>query len=372
MDEEKEKENEPRFVGIPVITKGKRVLLHLGDFFIVFILSLLLFHVGVYPLGRVIVDYPGQMDSLHVAQTKRDGVLYGMDLLFPVSESATGYEHFEESLTYTSDQFVHTFVDSAFNQKYNVFANYFVDIYQEKADYIDFFKTLDAKTSFFDFTGEKVALKKEYVDEFAAKYNPDDTMSEKGLADFQTFEDKIFAQGYSRMLNDIMKRDLVLDGVSYQAQQNIISRVLNDGRMLVVSCSVISFLLVWLVNHLLIPTFSKKRKTLAMMLLRTERIHRNTYEPLSIPMAYIASIYALAGEMLCVLFVPWGITNFNELFSLPLLFPLALISLAYILGSLAVTLFDAYNRTLGDLLCNSYVLTADGFDTLVREKGIKA
>lgn len=372
MDEIEATTNQPRFIGITCVSKGKRVLLHLGDFFIVFILALVLFHAGIYPLGRVIVDYAGQMDSLHAAQEKRDSVLYGHELLFPVSSSATTYDAFEDSLAYTSECFVHAFVDSSFDQKHNVFATYFKQIRGQNEEYIDFFKTLDEKYSFFDITSTEVSLKPLYVQEFAPKWNPDDTMSEKGKADYQNFEDKIFAQGYSRMLSDIGERDLVKDGISYQTEQKTITKVLNDGRMLVVTCAIISFLVLWIINHLLIPTLSKKRKTLAMMMMRVERIHKETYEPLSIPLAYLASFYALAGEMLCVLFVPWGVTNFNELFSLPLLFPLALISLAYILGSLAVVLFDAYNRTLGDFLCHSYVLGADEFDTLVREKGYKA
>ncbi len=372
MDDIEKTNDEPRFVGIACVTKWKRVLVHLGDFFIVFIFSLLFFHAGVYPLGRVIVDYPAQMDALHVAQEKRDGVLYGHELLFPVSEQTKTYADFEDSLANTSLQFVHCFVDEAYGQKYDVFATYFTNIHNEKPEYIDFYKTLDAKYSFLDITADKVTLKPLYVAEFAPKFNPDDTMSEKGKQDYQTFEDKIFAQGYSRMLEDIMKRDLTYGEVSYKTEQNKITKVLSDGRMLVVTCAIVSFVVIWLINHLLVPTFSKKRKTLAMMMLRVERIHKDTYEPLSIPMAYLSSFYALAGEALCVLFIPWGTTNFNELFSLPLLFPLALISLAYILGSLAMLLFDAYNRTLGDFLCRSYVLGADEFDTLVREKGYKS
>jgi hypothetical protein len=76
----------------------------------------------------------------------------------------------------------------------------------------------------------------------------------------------------------------------------------------------------WVINHMLIPTLSKKRKTLGMMMMRIERIHKDTYAPLSLPMGYLSAFYAMAGEALCVLFIPWGTINFNELFSLPLLY----------------------------------------------------
>ncbi|MCR5348472.1 MAG: hypothetical protein K6E59_02540 [Bacilli bacterium] len=362
------RQEEPKIVGIHCLGKWKRTLLYLGDFFIVFLLSLLLFHIATYPLGRLVVNYDGQMDSLHAAQTRRDGILYGEGLLYPTAEGATGYAEFEANLEYTSDKFIHYFVDNSVGAKYDVFARYF-SIRADQPAYVSFYKTLDERYGFFDFTETTAKLKAEYVAEFAPKWNPDDTMSEKGKTDFQTFEEKIFVQGYNKMLLDIEEKDLVYQGVSYNQEQAEVSRVLSNGRKLVVTCVFATFLVVWLVNHLLVPTLNKKRKTLGMMMMRMERIHKDTYEPLSIPMGYLMSLYALAGEAFCVLFIPWGTTNFNELFSLPLLFPIALISVAFVLGSFVTLLVGSYNQTLGDLLCRSYVLGEDEFDMLIQEKG---
>ena len=104
-------------------------------------------------------------------------------------------------------------------------------------------------------------------------------------------------------------------------------------------------------------------------MLRIERIHKKNFDCLSIPMAHLSSFYSLAAYAFMPMFIPWGSTNFNELFSLPVLFPLALFSLAYLIGSTAFMLFDPFNRSLGDFLCQSYCIQNDDYDLLVQQKG---
>ena len=369
--EEMTANEEPKIIDIHPLGKWKRVLLYLGDFFLVFIVSLLLFHLAIYPLGRLMVDYEGQMTSLHAAQEKRDSVLYHYELLFPSKEQATTYADFEDNLAYTAKNYIHAMTDSSFEPKYDVFAHYYREIRQDDAAWVSFYARLDEKQGFFDITSTSVSLKQQYKEEFAPAFNPDDTMSAQGQKDYQTFESKIFALGYDALLKDIENNDLTFDGKSYKTEQNFVSTVLSNGRRLVVVCALVTLLFVWMLNHLLLPALNKKRKSLAMMFLRIERVHKKTLETPSIPMAYLYAFYSLAAEAVMVIFIPWGSTNFNELFSLPILFPISLFSLAYIIGSLVTLLFDAYNRTLGDLLCQTHCLSADEFDRLVLERGYK-
>ena len=362
---------EPKIIDIQPLKKWRRTLLFLGDFFLVFIASLLLFHLAIYPLGRTLVNYDGQITSLHNAQERRDSILYHYELLFPATEYAVGYINFEDNLAFTAKNYIHAMTDPTYEAKYDVFRHYFRQIRNDDSAWISFYTQLDEKQGFFDITPSSVALKEKYKQEFAPAFNPDDTMSAQGKEDYQKFENKIFAQGYDLLLKDLEKNDLTYDGKSYKTEQGIVSTVLLNGRRLVVVCALVTLLLTWMINHLLIPTFSKKRKTLAMMFLRVERVHKKTLETVSLPMAYLNSFYALAAEAVMVMFIPWGTTNFNELFSLPILFPVALFSLAFLLGSTVVMLLDAYNRTLGDLLCQTHCLSADEFDRLVMERGYK-
>lgn len=362
---------EPKIIDIQPLKKWKRTLLYLGDFFIVFIASLLLFHLAVYPLGRVFVNYEGQMTSLHEAQERRDSVLYHHELLFPATEYATGYLHFEDNLAYTAKNYIHAMTDSSFEAKYDIFRHYFRDIRNDEVAWVSFYTKLDEKQGFFDITSNSITLKDYYKQEFAPAFNPDDTMSAQGQKDYQTFESKIFAQGFNTLLKDLETNDLTFDGKSYKTEQSIVSTVLSNGRRLVVVCALVTLLITWMLNHLLVPALNKKRKTLAMVFIRVERVNKKTLEIPSLPMAYLNGFYLLAGEAVMLLFIPWGTTNFNELFSLPILFPIALFSLAYILGSFVVLLLDPYSRTLGDFLCQSHCLSEDEFDRLIMERGYK-
>lgn len=362
-------EQEQQYVDIHPLKKGKRALLFLGDFFIVFLLSLLLFHVGVYPLGRYIAKYDDQITSLHQAQVRRDKLLYDNELLFAKNGENKDYDDFENNLVFTCDEFIHAWTDSSYSQKYNVFAGYFLNIENQPEAYISFYKALDEKTGFFSFENDDVVLKEYYVNEFLPAFDPKDSMSSKGQTDYQTFENKIFVQGYSKLLSILESEDFTRDGISYASEQQIITNVLNNGRTLIVVGSIVTFLLVWIIFHLVIPLFSKRRKTVGMMMLRIERIHKKNFDSLSIPMAYLSSFYSLAAYAFMPMFIPWGSTNFNELFSLPVLFPLALFSLAYLIGSTAFMLFDPFNRSLGDFLCQSYCIQNDDYDLLVQQKG---
>ena len=364
-------QSEKKYVDLRCLGKGKRILCFLADFFIVFILSLMMFHLAVYPLGRVIADYDGQMTSLRQAQQKRDKILYDSGLLFPETDGATCVDQFDASLAFTATNYIHCFVDGAWNQKYEVFDAYFAKIRTDKPALITFYKALDEGQGFFDFGAEKVTLKAAYVSEFAPAFNPQDEMSEQGKKDYSRFENKIFAQGYNRMLSDIMEKDLVRGGVSYVAEQNKITSALNNSKTLIVISAVASFLLVWFICHIIVPLLNKKHRTIGMMAMRIERIHSSDFDVYSIPMTYLASLYALASEMACVIFIPWGVTNFNELFALPMLFVLSIISLVYILASIAMVLLDAYNRSIGEFLSRGFYISNDDFDTLVRERGYK-
>lgn len=364
-----EETKEPKVLELRPLTKGKRSLVFLADFFLVFIFSLLIFHIGIYPLGRVIVDYPGQLESLHKAQERRDGILYGYELLFPSQAGKTAYGDYEDNLAYTCDEYIHHFVDPSYEPSRDVFKTYFVDLRKDSTGLQAFYEDLAKDSDFLEVVDGQVRLKDKYVQEFAPNFNPDDAMSSQGKADYASFGDKVFVRGYGKMHNDIMDKDLVRNEVSYKTEQTLITKVLSNSRSLVATCAFLTFFIMWLIDHILVPFTNRKRKTLGMLMMRVERIHKGDYGALSLPLTYLGAAYALAGEAACVLFVPWGTVDFNELFSLPGLFVVALFSLIYIIGSLIYMLIDPLNRTLGDLFTRSHFLSEDQADALARERG---
>ena len=367
---EEDRKDFQNVVNIPPLKKFKRVLLFLADFFIVFIFALLIFHVGVNPLGRVITNFDKQETSLHEYQEKRDSVLYGNEILLEKKDNGRSYDKFDSNLEYTSVCFIRYLVLDDLIEGRDVIHHYYVDIRENEDVYISILKEVDAKTNFLEFSANEVSLKGLYKEEFLPYFNQDDTMSSKGSEDFVKFQDKVFAQAYQRVLADIREKDLGFAGISYNENQAKVEIILQNRTNLIVFGAVASYVVVWLLFMLLLPTFTKRHRTLAMIMLRIERVKQKDISEISSPTAYLGSLYFLLGGILSILFVPWGtVASFADLFSLPALFPLALISLAFILGSLAFLLFDAYNRTLGDFFTRTIMLDERDLDDFVSVTG---
>ena len=369
MDEKQESEVKTNYVDLHPLKKGKRVLLFLADFFIVFFFAVSLFNIAVYPIGKAIANYDTQVTKLTTAQKARDSVLYGYELLFPKNPLQKEASDFQTNLEYTSEEYVHCFVDSSISAKYDVFATYFVSIQTDKTAYLTMLKDLDSRFGFFDFTGDNVVLKQTYINEFKPHFNPRDKMSEQGATDYYNFVDKIFTQGYGRMIKDIEAKDLVLDGISYKQEQSTVTLIVNNFNTLTITTALLSFFLGVFINFFFVPMITKKRKTIGMLFMKIERVRAKNLDTLSLPLVYLNSAYSIAGSALSVIFVPLGLFSFNDLFSLPVLFILSVCSFIYIIASFITLLFDPYNRTLGDLLCQIHCLGEDEFDALIRAKG---
>ncbi len=369
MDEKQESEVKTNYVDLHPLKKGKRVLLFLADFFIVFFFAVSLFNIAVYPIGKAIANYDTQVTTLTTAQKARDSVLYGYELLFPKNELQKEASDFQTNLEYTSEEYVHCFVDSSISAKYNVFATYFVSIRADKPAYLATLKDLDSRFGFFDFTGDNVVLKQTYINEFKPHFNPRDEMSEQGTTDYYNFVDKIFTQGYGRMIKDIESKDLVLDGISYKQEQSTVTLIVNNFNTLTITTALLSFFLGVFINFFFVPMITKKRKTIGMLFMKIERVRAKNLDSLSLPLVYLNSAYSIAGSALSIIFIPLGLFSFNDLFSLPVLFILSVCSFIYIIASLITLLFDPYNRTMGDLLCQIHCLGEDEFDALIRAKG---
>ena len=226
MGEFEAKEN-TRYVDVPCLKKRRRALVFLADFFLTLMLTITLFHLAIYPLSRVIVNYDSRIESLHQTQAERDSVLYDLELLFPKAEGRTTYDAFEDNLAYTSEEYIHYLVDNAHGSEYEVFATYFKGVKGSATAYVSFYRELDENQGFFDFDNNEIHLKEEYVQSLSPKYNPDDTMSTKGISDYERLEGRIFVQGYQRMLSDAYSNDLSHNGISYKTSQDKISGILN-------------------------------------------------------------------------------------------------------------------------------------------------
>ena len=368
MDDIELDTREPNRIDIHPLSKGRRVLCFLADYFLVFIIALLLFHVAAYPLGGIITKSTERYETYLSASRNRDLVLAGNKLLFYEKESEA-YEtsRFGENLGYTCKQLVSYYVlDNQQLQEYDVFRTYYFSLRFEAVDLSNVYRKYG--TSFFTFDGG-IALKDEYKEEFYPLFRAGDEISSVGQKHYEAFRDGFFLKTYSEMLEDIEKNDLVYEGHSYKALQKEVTDYNRYCDVLILACDLIAYVIAVSIVALFFPLASSRRKTLSMLFLRYSRVEIKDFQIFSQAKVPLLFIYMLAFCASCLMFIPWGAVGFNELFSLPMLFPLSLVGLALSLGALAFTLFDEFGRGLSDKLTFSLLVDETAYGEICRAKG---
>ena len=365
--------NETPVVEISPLSKGKRALSFLAEFFLTFILGLSLFHLAIYPLGKLAVGYTDQAKASLVAQEQRDSVLYGHQLLFAEAVDKHNPGSFSSNLELTYKAYLYQFVKDRpeINVTYDQYAGEVFTTYYQNirgGNVLDFYRNLEGAETYFTIT-DTVNLKAVYSDEFIHAYIKGDEMSSQGQQDYEDFENKVFLKGYNRMLNDIAEKDLIFEGVSYRESQQKVSAFIALEKNLVLASALIAYALSSLILSLLIPLFIKRRRTLSMLLMRYERLDAERLVLWKRPRVVLYFFYAFAMNMASVFFIPLGVFDFVSLFALPVLLPISIISLAYILGSAIFMLFEPFNRTLSDRLSGSVMVTESTLDDIYRAKG---
>ena len=371
MDEILESRDEPNVVNVSPLSKGRRVLSFLADFFLIVIMSLVFFNAAAYPIAGAITDYNGHYTSYKTSVKKRDAVLYNSKILFYDADKSTpDPSALTTNMAYTCDRLVEYYVKGGEERaQYEVFFTYYEKLRSPNIPLKDFYATLPAFPTYFDLTPSSIALKEQYKGEWAPLFNPGDEMSEQAKADYSNFRNQFFLQGYSSLIKDVLERDLVCEGVSYVTEQNT---VLAYGRYidtLVITCALISYFLAVIIDALLLPVISSRRKTLAMLFLKQSRVEISNFNIFSKAKVPLSFVYMTALSFGCVLFIPWGVISFNELFSIPMLLPLSLVGLTLSIVSLAFLLLDGFGRSLSDKLTFSFLVDEDGYGEICRAKG---
>ena len=106
--EESAKTNRGNTIDIMPLGKWRRILLFLGDFFIVFIAAIFLSNIAVYPIIKSATGYDIKESNDVSYQQDRFQILYDNGLLF--YEAAETKNNIEENLSYTFDRFLSYYV----------------------------------------------------------------------------------------------------------------------------------------------------------------------------------------------------------------------------------------------------------------------
>jgi len=369
MEEISLEKKKPSEVCIYPLKKTRRVLLFLADFFVSFFLAFALFHLAANPIAGVIMDNLGLSEEMETSQRNRDEVLYGFDLLF--AEESQEPSYLSTNIEYTAERYIGHFVGvtDLEDAKYNVFQTYWVSIRNEKEAYLSMFSTYDEEGAYFDVSNDAITLKDPYKTEWAPYFDPKDTISTKGSDDMSSFIESFFLPAYSGMLSDILERDLVYDGISYKASQTRFSEISDMEDLSIVFAALSAHLVSSLFYFLAIPFISKNRKTVGMMALRIERVDASRLILLRRRRILARFVFDFVSGAMGLFLLPLTAVDFNELFSLPLLFPMSLVATVYVLASTVFLLVDGYGRPLSDRLTGTVMVDGETLDEIYRAKG---
>ncbi len=356
------------------LSKGKRSLAFLADFFLIFIASLFYFYLACMPLGKLAANFNGRQEESSLAMARRDSVLYGHNVLLAAQETDKTNANFGKNLEFTFTAFVYEFVKDiapvpAYDAfKGNVFENYFVTAKGSPLGYASFFTAWN-RQGFFESQGGSFVLAPVFHEEFSHAFLPGDALSTLAYEHWQMLQEKFFLPAYEGMLSDIERNDLIYNGISYNQQQAIVTAFIGLEETLTVSCAFIAYFLGAATITLLIPMVSKNRKTAAMLFMRNERIDQEKLVLLKRPRAALLFIYHFVSSLGLLFLLPLGAYDIVSLMSLPILFPVSMVSLLFVLGSLISMLVDYYNRTLTDRLTRSVMVSQLTLDEIYRAKG---
>ena len=140
-------EKEEKIIELNPLSKGKRMLVFLGDFFITFIFSFILFNLASFPLAKVSFNTEEKANQITLNEEAANDVLIKKGIIFPDTLKTND---FVEYVNYTFKVFLsyytydETSVDSSNPQfghkdENEVIRHYLVDIKGDTKAYLDAF-----------------------------------------------------------------------------------------------------------------------------------------------------------------------------------------------------------------------------------------
>ena len=366
-------------VDILPLTKWKRFLVYLADFFITFIFCFFLYNVAIMPLAKLVTSFNYKSEQSALSMKTMHKILYENKILFQSTQC--GGENIEINIAYTYDIWLsYQTLDEVIspdetNQQYGhkeeneVIYNFYNDIRDDLDGYINLFDIYNNKSNYFVKEGGRYLLKNDIKNEVKYYFDPRSDMGSLGQEYYNNIKNKIFIPMLSEIFIDIETNDLLFDGSSYVENLKIHDSYVKYYDNLLISTAFFTLFLSWLIYYVVIPFIHRDHKTLAMMMMSIERVNIDKLYLCKRREMIFSSIYALFANMVMVFFLPITFVTFNYLFSLTALLTFALGSLLFNLVSLGFILFNNFNRSLSDIFSRSVMITTSNLDEIYKAKG---
>ena len=366
-----------KIVNIQPVSKGKRLLVYLGDFFLIFILSFVFFNALVNPVANAATHYSERKKQSSDAAKKQYTILYEQGVL--LHENDNDKYAYDYNVEYTMNAYLsyYSFEDSdvlsahrkfGHKEENEVLTHYFTDLKNNKSMYLFILQSFNANYPYFDIDNQNISLKSEYKTEVRLSFFSPNDMSKNGKVVVENLK-SFFINAYAEVFKDIEQYDLTYAGESYLANKKITKDLDNLYQWQLVVTSLIAYLLSILLYFLILPLFNENHRTLAMMMLKRTRIGTNSLYILGKTECITNSIFMLAFNLPVIFFMPMTCVEFAYLFNIPALLAFLFVGLIMAIISLIFVIATPYNQTLCDFVSRSVIITNDDLDEIYRSKG---
>lgn len=368
-------EEEKKVFELHPLSKWKRILLSLGDYFIAFILSFALFNLVVFPLAKVICKTQDKNYQAEKFEEKANKLLIDYGIIF---ESAG--DTFEEHVDYTFKVFLSYYCFDSENPveaypqyghkiENEVIRTYYIDIKDNEALYLSYFNehNVDGMFEIGD-TASSVALKAEYKELLSAELLEvtDESKYSKSMTNFR---DHVFARlFYLDVYKDIQKNDFVRDGVSYNKCLEQVKKIMLSLQWVVTASALITIVLSWSIVYLIYPLINSSHRTMTMSIMKLDKLKIGNMDYINRKNVLLQSFYYFLLALSPIIILPVLYFGCAYTFNLPLLFVLSALSLGLAIVSLFFILFNQYNRSGSDLLTYTVVVPTSELDNLYLEQ----
>lgn len=370
-----EEQVEQKFIDIHPLSKWKRLLVFLGDYFIAFILSFILFNLVVFPSAQMICKTSEQTNQAILLERKASKMLIDDGYLYSPNDGST----FVEDVNYTFKVFLSYYAfdeatPDANNPQYGhkieneVIRHYYENVIKDTNKYIVDFNEVNVDNMFdIGENVDSIILKADYKTMLATELL--EVKNEDDYSEAMTnFRDHVFARlFYLKMYNHITENDYVKDGVSYNAYYAEINDIVKKLQWVPVVSTFITILFSWSIVFVLYPLVNKENRTMTMSVMGASKLHYKSLGPIDKKNVMIQSFYHFVTMLTSILFLPVLYYGIEYCFNLPILFVLSTCSLGLIIVSAIVMIINQYNRTGIDILTDTVLVPTSDLDNMYLE-----
>ena len=372
-----EENREQKTVNVSPISKGRRTLAFLADFFLLFIVTFVIFNVLVMPVGNWLAKSSERQSRNDDAAIIQFNILYEQKVM--LHENDKDLYYYNANVEYTMNCWLsyYSFLDTdvleahkqyGHKEENEIIRHFYRDIRNDDSKFISTLQNFNNEYNYFNVDGDSVVLKDEVKTNIKLSFFSPDDMSENGKTMLANMQNG-FMNLYADVFKDIETNDLINNGNSYLANKKIVTDSETYLKWQLVISSLLAYLLSIVIYFVIIPLFTPDGRTLAMLMMRLSRIGTNNLYLLNKGENAINAIYMLAFNLPVAFFMPMTYVTFTYLFNIPVLFPLLIIGIVLIIASLITLLISSYNRTVCDYLSRSVIIKNDDLDEIYRSKG---